>query len=210
MAKKPNSCSSTVVGNNIESAQQYLHEREHQLRVLTDHVPGHIAYVGAHDLRYQFVNQNFESSFGRSREEIIGKHIEEIIGESNYDYALKYIAEVRAGKSTSYENVFNLTQGRRWIKVNYAPDLDEKGNVKGIIVLSYDITELKQAEEDVRNSERRFADIINFLPDATFVIDIERKVVAWNRAIEKLTGIDAQEILGKGNYQLSYSEKRAI
>jgi len=213
MAKKAKSCSSTVVGDNIKSTQQYLCEREQQLRVLTDHVPGHIAYVGAHDLRYQFVNQNFESTFGRPREEIIGKHIKEIIGESNYDYALKYIAEVRAGKSTSYVNVFNLAQGRRWIKVNYAPDLDEQGNVKGIIVLSYDITELKQAEEDVRNSERRFADIINFLPDATFVIDIERKVVAWNRAIEKLTGIKAQEILGKGNYQYAipfYGLRRPI
>ena len=210
MTGKPNSRSSAVVGDNMESDQRYLREREHQLRVLTDHLPGHIAYVGANDLRYRFVNQKFETSFGRSRDEIIGKHIKEIIGESNYEYALKYIAEVRAGKSTSYVNVFNLAQGRRWIQVNYAPDLDEQGNVKGIIVLSYDITELKQAEEDVRNSERRFADIINFLPDATFVIDIEGKVVAWNRAIEKLTGIKAQEILGKGNYQLSFSKKRAI
>jgi PAS domain S-box-containing protein len=85
--------------------------------------------------------------------------------------------------------------------------------VKGIIVLSYDITELKQAEEDVRNSERRFADIINFLPDATFVINIEGKVVAWNRAIEKLTGIKADEILGKGNYQYAipfYGTRRPI
>jgi PAS domain S-box-containing protein len=128
MVKKPNSYSSTVVGDNIESAQQSLCEREHLLRVLTDHVPGHIAYVGANDLRYQFVNQNFESSFGRPRKEIIGKHIKKIIGESNYDYALKYIAEVRAGKSTSYLNVFNLAQGRRWIKVNYVPDLDEQIN----------------------------------------------------------------------------------
>ena len=197
MTEKPNSRSSAVVGDNMESAQRYLREREHQLRVLTDHLPGHIAYVGANDLRYRFVNQKFETSFGRSREEIIGKHIKEIIGESNYEYALKYIAEVRAGKSTSYVNVFNLAQGRRWIQVNYAPDLDEQGNVKGIIVLSYDITELKQAEENVRNSERRFADIINFLPDATFVIDIERKVVAWNRAIEKLTGIKAAGDIGE-------------
>jgi len=213
MTGKPNSRSYAVVGDNMESDQRYLREREHQLRVLTDHLPGHIAYVGANDLRYRFVNQKFETSFGRSRDEIIGKHIKEIIGESNYEYALKYIAEVRAGKSTSYVNVFNLAQGRRWAQVNYAPDLDEQGNVKGIIVLSYDITGLKQAEENVRNSERRFADIINFLPDATFVIDIERNVVAWNRAIEKLTGIKADEILGKGNYQYAipfYGIRRPI
>ncbi len=213
MTKTANNCSPAAVGENLKSTQQYLREREHQLRVLTDHLPGHVAYVGANDLCYHFVNQKFESSFGRPREEIIGKHIKKIIGESNYEYALKYIEEVRAGKSTSYENIFNLEHGRRWIKVNYEPDLDDQGKVKGIIVLSYDITELKQAEEDVRNSERRFADIINFLPDATFVIDTERKVIAWNRAIEKLTGVEAQEIIGKGNYEYAipfYGSRRPI
>ena len=141
MTEKPDKSSSTAVADNIRSAQQNLREREHLLRVLADHSPGHIAYVGADDLCYHFVNQKFESSFGRPREEIIGQHIKKIIGESNYEFALKYIEEVRAGKSTSYENVFNLAQGRRWIKVNYEPDMDEQGNVKGIIVLSYDITD---------------------------------------------------------------------
>ena len=213
MFKKANNFSSPVTGEKLKNTQQYLREREHQLRVLIDHSPGHIAYVGANDLCYQFVNQKFVSSFGRPREEIIGKPIKKIIGESNYEYALKYIEEVRAGKSTSYENIFNLEHGRRWIKVNYEPDLDDQGKVKGIIVLSYDITELKQAEEDVRNSERRFADIINFLPDATFVIDTERKVIAWNRAIEELTGVKAQEIVGKGNYEYAipfYGRRRPI
>jgi PAS domain S-box-containing protein len=201
MTEKPIHYSSAVIEKNLVNAQSHLSEREHQLRVLTDHLPGHIAYVGVDDLCYRFVNQKFESSFGLPREEIIGKHIKEIIGESNYEFALKYIAEVKAGRSTSYVNVFTLAQGRRWIQVNYAPDFDSQGNVKGIIVLSYDISDLKQAEEEVRNSEQRLADIINFLPDATFVIDIERKVVAWNRAIEKLTGVRAREIIGKGNYE---------
>jgi len=35
------------------------------------------------------------------------------------------------------------------------------------------------------------ADIINFLPDATFVIDKEGKVISWNRAIEDMTGVSA-------------------
>ena len=85
--------------------------------------------------------------------------------------------------------------------------------VKGIIVLSYDISELKQAEEDVLNSERRFADTINFWPDAAFVINTEGKVMAWNRAIELLTGVKAQEIVGKGNYEYAipfYGSRRPI
>lgn len=50
------------------------------------------------------------------------------------------------------------------------------------------------------NSEQRLADIIDFLPDATVVIDKDGLVIAWNHAIEVLTGVEAEEILDKGDY----------
>jgi len=197
MTKKPNRCSSTAVGDNTKSTQQYLGQREHLLRVLTDHSPGNIAYVGADDLCYHFVNQKFESSFGRPREEIIGRHIKEIIGESNYEFALKYIEEVRAGKSTSYENVFNLEQGRRWVKVNYEPDMDEQGKVKGIIVLSYDITERKQAEEDMQKSERLYRSLFENTGTATFVAEDDFTISQVNAKCEELSGYSREEIVGR-------------
>ncbi len=48
-----------------------------------------------------------------------------------------------------------------------------------------------------------FIDIIEFLPDPTFVIDRQGLVVAWNRAIEEMTGVPKSEILGKGGYAYS-------
>jgi PAS domain S-box-containing protein len=59
----------------------------------------------------------------------------------------------------------------------------------------------RQAERDLHESEKRLTDIINFLPDATFAIDREGTVIAWNRAIEELTGVPAAEMLGKGDYE---------
>jgi PAS domain S-box-containing protein len=59
----------------------------------------------------------------------------------------------------------------------------------------------QMAEDALKDSERRLADIINFLPDATFVINRDGVVIAWNRAIEKMTCIKAANILGKGNYE---------
>ncbi|ABS54977.1 multi-sensor signal transduction histidine kinase [Methanoregula boonei 6A8] len=62
-------------------------------------------------------------------------------------------------------------------------------------------------------SEKRLADIINFLPDATFAIDPTGTVIAWNRAIEELTGIPSSDMVGKGNYEYSlplYGERRPI
>ncbi|MDQ5988394.1 MAG: hypothetical protein CSYNP_04154 [Syntrophus sp. SKADARSKE-3] len=49
-------------------------------------------------------------------------------------------------------------------------------------------------------AERRWMEVIDFLPDATFVIDLDGKVIAWNRAIEDMTGVPAGEMLGQGDY----------
>ncbi len=71
----------------------------------------------------------------------------------------------------------------------------------------------KRAIASIRNLERREADIINFLPDATFAIDTQGVVIAWNRAMEKMTGVAPDRILGKGNFEYSipfYHERRPI
>lgn len=76
-----------------------------------------------------------------------------------------------------------------------------------------DITERKKAEEALRESERQLADIIAFLPDPTVVIDAQGRITAWNRAMEKMTGKPAEDMLGKGNYEYSipfYGERKPI
>lgn len=76
-----------------------------------------------------------------------------------------------------------------------------------------DITKRIQAEELLRESEKRLSQIIDFLPDATYAIDKSGKVIAWNRAIEEMSGVKAEEILGKGNYEYSipfYGMRRPI
>lgn len=71
----------------------------------------------------------------------------------------------------------------------------------------------KEAERSLLDSERRLADIIEFLPDATFAIDSDGIVIAWNRAIEEMTGIPAAGMIGKGNYEYAipfYGSRRPI
>ncbi|MFA4861847.1 PAS domain S-box protein [Methanoregula sp.] len=61
--------------------------------------------------------------------------------------------------------------------------------------------ELSRREQEVRESEHRLADIINFAPDATIAIDDKGSIIAWNQAMEFLTGVPARSVLGKGNYE---------
>ncbi len=47
----------------------------------------------------------------------------------------------------------------------------------------------------------RLAEIMDFIPDAILAVDLEGRVIAWNKAMENLSGIKAMDILGKGNYE---------
>lgn len=79
--------------------------------------------------------------------------------------------------------------------------------------LQHEITQHKRDEEALRESEKRLSDIINFLPDATFAIDKGGRVIAWNLAIEEMTGVRAESVLGKGNYEYGlpfYGYRRPI
>lgn len=74
-----------------------------------------------------------------------------------------------------------------------------------------EIAHRKRVEDALTNSERRLADIVDFLPDATFAVDLEGKVIIWNRAAEELTGVAASNMLGKGNHEYSipfYGDRR--
>lgn len=73
--------------------------------------------------------------------------------------------------------------------------------------------ELSERERQLRESERRLAEIIEFLPDAAFVIDAEGRVITWNRSIERLTGVPKEEMLGRGDYAYAvpfYGEARPV
>ena len=65
---------------------------------------------------------------------------------------------------------------------------DEAGRPIALMGIGTDITEQKRTESALLESRQRLADIIEFLPDPTMVIDQEGKVIAWNRAIEEMTG----------------------
>jgi PAS domain S-box-containing protein len=88
-----------------------------------------------------------------------------------------------------------------------------RGETEYVEGVMEDITHRKQAEEALRESERRLSSLIDLMPDAAFVIDGNGVVVAWNRATESLTGVKAEAMLGKGNYEYAipfYGHRRPI
>ncbi|MCX7927142.1 MAG: ATP-binding protein [Candidatus Omnitrophica bacterium] len=80
-------------------------------------------------------------------------------------------------------------------------------------LLQLEIEERRRIEKELMKSKQDIANIIDFLPDPTFVIDSNRKVIFWNKAMEQFTGILAKDIIGKGDYEYAlpfYGERRPI
>jgi DNA-binding response OmpR family regulator len=85
-----------------------------------------------------------------------------------------------------------------------------------IIELNQELLETRKAlqvkaNQDLRESQKQLRDIIEFLPDATLAVDKDKRIIFWNRAIEEITGIPADEMIGKGDYAYTipfYGETR--
>ena len=101
----------------------------------------------------------------------------------------------------------------KWFETFKSPVFNDQGDVIGTTGFAQDITEGKLAEEALRESERRLADVIEFLPDATLAIDRDKRIIVWNKAIEEMTGISSAEMIGQGAYAYAlpfYGERRPL
>ena len=104
------------------------------------------------------------------------------------------------GKFTQNYRIITKEGQIRWVEDRTTVRQSPSGEIthyQGIIV---DVTSRMQAEKALRESEKQQTYIIDFLPDATFAIDREGKIIAWNRAIEELTGVAKNEIMGKKGF----------
>jgi PAS domain S-box-containing protein len=180
-----------------KATKHSLEESDAKFLVLANYIPAYIAYVNIDTLRYEFVNDLYEKSFGISREKIIGSHIRDVVGEKNYQFALKYINEVKSGKSISYENIFEMSYGKRWLHVDYSPVFDTNSKVVGIALVSHDISERKLAEKAKLESEERLRFYMDNSPMAIVEWDSDFRVTRWTGESEKIFGWNAEEVVGK-------------
>lgn len=73
----------------------------------------------------------------------------------------------------------------------FVPKSFKKKHIKGSLNCSI---------KKLQTNCKKFSNIIDSLPDATFVIDNNGVVIAWNNAIEEMTGVKKEDIIGKGEY----------
>ncbi|MBN3949658.1 MAG: PAS domain-containing protein [Nostoc sp. NMS7] len=108
-----------------------LRLREQELRLITDALPVLISYVDT-NRRYQFVNRTYEVWFNLSRDEILGKYVHELLGETVYQRVEPFINQVFEGQTVTLEAEIPFSLGKRCISATLIPDCDcPRGSAKG-------------------------------------------------------------------------------
>jgi PAS domain S-box-containing protein len=207
------------LGRNITARklmEKALRESEARFRQVVEFSPMPIG-IGADDGAIEYVNPKFVETFGYTLEEIPTLEDWFRLAYPDPAYRQKLFLDWQEaweksikphGATEVRETEVTCKDGSTRIIQAFVTLMDNKN-----LMVCHDLTERKRAELALRDSQRRLSEIIDFLPDATFAIDLSGKVITWNRAIEEMTGVKAEDMLGQGNYEYAlpfYGSRRPI
>ena len=225
----PSSLSFVVDVTGLKQIEEELRKSEQQQADIIDFLPDATLAID-NDKRVIIWNRAIEEMTGIPAQEMLGKgdyaytipfygearpQLMDLVMSDNEEFSTKYPQLRREGEALVAEAFCHALYNNKgaWVYAKATPLRDQKGNIKGIIEIIRDITKQKHYEDVLKDYQRSLADVINFLPDATFVIDKNGIVTAWNNAIASMTGIKAEEMIGRGNYEYAipfYGERRPI
>ena len=177
----------------LQAAREQAEALAGQREAVIDRTPFMLCRLGR-DLRYRFISQAYAQMIGRPPEEIVGRHIADILRPQGFNAVRPYIETVLRGESTEYELEIDLPGvGPRLLRGIYTPERDARGNVDGWIASIVDIGEQKRTEL----LRRQLADIVDSSDDAIISEDLDGVIVTWNPGAERVFGYSAVEVVGR-------------
>ncbi|TVM15171.1 hypothetical protein DPQ33_15870 [Oceanidesulfovibrio indonesiensis] len=146
---------------------------------------------------FKFVNKVYERAYGLKREDIIGRHLSDIIQGDVYETVmLPHLERAYQGETVSFQNWFSHPGlGHTFREVICVP-MDEYCRLGDVIIYSIDITKRREAEQELRASEEQFRTLVEGMQDGLGVVDTECRLVYVNPRFCEILDRDKDELIG--------------
>lgn len=198
-----------LLGRKQQRAEAAVRQSEQQYRLLADQTDD---FISLHDLKENrlYVSPSFYRRTGWTPEEVQAsdwrtrQHPEDV---ARVEMALE---ENLAGRTNTIEHRVRRRDGSWiWLERHGKPIWAPDGKVAQVLLHARDITERKNAEEAIRQSEARYRTLVDHLPVGLFLADTTGHILMANPAAVRLSGLaNANEAIGRHVFEFQVPEER--
>jgi PAS domain S-box-containing protein len=179
-------------------SEDAVQQSEALLRSFINHFPSAISQQDM-DGRFQLVNSAFLSVYGLPLEKVIGKLDKDIMLTRHYEGKVAHEAEViKTGETVTLERSEELPSGEthRRLMIKF-PIRNLDGEITSFGTIGFDLSDLREAEENLRKLEARLSDILRIAPEVIISTDIDGEILMFNDAAESTFGYERDDMIGQ-------------
>ena len=181
-----------------KEAEARLVQQQIEQQVLLDLIPAMVWYKDSHN-RIIRANRRAAESIHKTVSEIEGHFTDEFYPDEAERYHVDDLEVIVSGrpKLGIVEPYRSGAGEKRWVQTDKVPYLDPQGNILGVLVFSQDITERRQIEAALRDSDERLRIVVQSVPNGFVMLDANGRIVLANARFERQFGYEADELLGR-------------
>jgi PAS domain S-box-containing protein len=195
-------CGQIAAAIEAKRAGDALQESETRLRLAIQQVPA-VLWTTDEELRFTSSLGAGLSALGLAPNQVVGLSLAQYLGPGSA--ALDRHRLALGGESMGYE----YEQDGRWFTVHVEPLRDAARAIRGTVGIAVDITELRLADQALRDSQAKLRQVIDLVPHFIFAKDEEGRFLLVNRAVAEAYGTTVDQLIGRTDADFARSEEEA-
>jgi PAS domain S-box-containing protein len=197
----------TKLSLNPPQLDDALRASQERFRLIFDSLPTPCAIYDS-QRRFRYVNRAMAALLRRSEADVIGCRDEDLLPAQFTQVYLPLLCQALETRSPQIaERSFTGPLGTMHYIAHYVPMLDEHGQVREVLGMSYDISQQKRVEQELRRRDEEMRSMADNVPDIIARVDRAGRYLYVNRRVEEITGRSREQFLGKNSGELNFPEE---